>query len=54
MTDKQLLEQCKAWFSDIMDISGQLTTGNVAHKRSMISGYARGCVEFINEYLKEQ
>ena len=51
MTDKQLLEQCKTWFTDIVDMAEHLTTGNVAHKRKMISGYTKGCIEFLNEQI---
>lgn len=51
MSEIDVINQCKTWFTDIVDMAEHLTTGNVAHKRKMISGYAKGCIEFLNEQI---
>ena len=47
MSDKELLNLCKEWFEEIVEMCDRLTSGNVSHNRTAIRGYAKNCVEFI-------
>lgn len=51
-TDKEVLELCKAWFEDIMERSGRLTSGNVSHGSRAIHGVAKNYAEFVAEHLE--
>lgn len=53
MTDRGVLELCKAWFEDIMERSNRLTSGNVSHGSRAIHGVAKNYAEFITEHLRK-
>jgi hypothetical protein len=54
ITDKEVLELCKAWFEDIMERSDRLTSGNVSHGSRAIRGVSKNYAEFIAEHLKDR
>lgn len=54
MTDRELLELCKTWFSRIMDKCDRLTTGNVSHQKAVIRTTAKECINFIDIHFKEE
>lgn len=53
MTDREVLELCKTWFSGIIDKCDRLTSGNVSHQSAVIRTTAKECINYIDLHLKE-
>lgn len=54
MTDKEVLELCKIWFSVIMEKCDRLTSGNVSHQSAVIRTTAKECINYIDLHLKKE
>lgn len=47
---KDSKEKAIEWFSDIADMCGKLTSGNVSHLAATIKGKAIRCAEYIEKH----
>ena len=55
MTDKKLIEYSIIWFNEIVERLDRMTTGNFAHNKNQIRGFAKNCSEFIKKHeVKEE
>ena len=48
--DQDLKDKLVKYFSTIEDMADELTSGNVAHKKATIKGFAGRAKEFLNKH----